>query len=349
MKGNAKIIILVLSVLGLYVLNIFYSTGFFRTFENTKIESDQIQIAGAEDMQVSYEDNFMLISSDDRASRRYSDTIQGHLYYLDLIENSAEPVKLTADLILPFFPHGISMFRKDENYYSVFVVNHVKGNHSIELFDLFGDSLVHKYTYTDPSMVSPNDVVAIGENEFYFTNDHGKTKGIGKVLEEYLPLASSNVVHYDGSSYQEVANGILYANGINFDADRNLLFVASSRGFEVKAYDVGADRSLKFIENIDCGTGVDNIELDESGKLWIGCHPSLLAFASYAKGNSPSAPSEVISIEYRGEKNYTIKSLYVNDGSNISAASVAVPYQDKLFVGNVMDDHFLILDNKGSN
>ena len=344
MKPKTKILLLVLILVVLYVLYIFNSTGFFRTIENTTVSSEQVEMTGAEDMQIRYEDNFMLFSSDDRASRRDGDTIQGHLYFMDLLEENSKPIQLTKDLAFPFFPHGISMFRKSANEYVVYVVNHVDQEHSIEVFKLFGDSLVHKNPLKDPAMISPNDVVAIGENEFYFTNDHGKTKGIGKVLEEYVPLAGSNVIYFDGNSYQEVADRILYANGINFDDNRNLLFVASSRGFEVKVYNVGADRNLQFIEDIDCATGIDNIEFDESGKLWIGCHPSLLAFASYAKGNSTTAPSEVISIDYRGEGDYSIESIYVNDGNDISAASVAAPYQNKLFVGNVMDDHFLILD-----
>jgi arylesterase/paraoxonase len=54
------------------VLHIFYSSGFFREIENSfsgSIEK-RIPITGPEDLQISYEDDFMLISSDDRASRR---------------------------------------------------------------------------------------------------------------------------------------------------------------------------------------------------------------------------------------------------------------------------------------
>jgi len=124
---------------------------------------------------------------------------------------------------------------------------------------------------------------------------------------------------------------------------RNLLFVASPRNFLVKVYSTSEDGSLNFIEDIDCGTGVDNIEFDSEGNLWIGCHPDLLTFASYADGNKEISPSEIIKIEYRGTNDYSIDKIYENDGSAMSASTVAIPYKDVILTGNVLDSHFLVL------
>ncbi len=88
---------------------------------------------------------------------------------------------------------------------------------------------------------------------------------------------------------------------------------------------------------------MDNIELSHDGKLWMGCHPSLLAFTAYALGRKPIAPSEVITIDYRNEGDYSKEIIFVDDGTTMSGSSVAVEYQDYIFSGNVMDDHFLIL------
>ena len=195
----------------------------------------------------------------------------------------------------------------------------------------------------DSSMVSPNDLVMIDENRFYFTNDHCYTKGIGRLLEEYLGLSLSNVVYFDGDRYREVVNGIAFANGINFDSKRNLLFAASPRSFLVKVYSINPDGSLIFIENIPCGMGVDNIEIDTKGNLWIGVHPNLLRFTAYAKGNKETSPSEIIKIVYRGKKDYTVEKIYMEDGSNMSGSTVARPFGDLILTGNVMDDGFLIL------
>jgi len=345
MKKSVKgIVILLLALIG-YMFYIFYSTGYFRSVENAFAGTiiQKVKRPGVEDMQISYADGFMLFSSDDRASRRDGNPKQGHLYFLDLTKPSFEPIQLTTDLKIPFYPHGISMVRTAEHAYRIYAVNHVDDQHSIEVFDLHQDRLTHIQTLKDEAMISPNDIVALDGEQFYFTNDHGYTKGLGKLGEEYLGWAASNVVYYDGQDYREVADGIAYANGINLDRERGLLFVASPRDFLVKVYDVTANGALEFIEDLACGTGVDNIEFAPDGKLWIGCHPSLLAFAAYAKGNAPIAPSEIITIDYKGKGDYSIESIFLDDGNQMSAATVATVYNDLIFVGNVMDDHFLIL------
>ena len=151
------------------------------------------------------------------------------------------------------------------------------------------------------------------------------------------------MIYFDGESYREVADGIAYANGINLDSKRNLLFVASPRSFLVNVYQRKENGEVDFIEAIDCGTGVDNIEFTPDGKIWIGCHPSLLTFTAYAKGKKPIAPSEIITIDYRGKGDYNKEVVFLDDGQNMSASTVAVVYQDYIFTGNVMDDHFLLL------
>ena len=340
-KGTS---ILLLALMG-YVFYIFYSTGYFRTVDNAFAGTivQKVKLPGVEDMQIAYEGAFMLLSSDDRASRRDGNPKQGHLYYLNLTKPSFAPIKLTADLKIPFFPHGISMVRMAEHTYRVYAVNHVADKHSIEVFDLRNERLTHLRTLEDASMISPNDIVAVDGERFYFTNDHGFTKGLGKLGEEYLGWAASNVVYYDRQGYRQVADGIAYANGINLDRERGLLFVASPRDFLVKVYEVTANGALDFIEDVACGTGVDNIEFAPDGKLWIGCHPSLLAFTAYAKGNAPITPSEIITLDYKSKGNYSLETVFLDDGKHMSSSSVATVYKDHIFVGNVMDDHFLIL------
>ena len=345
MKKTLRGIAILFLALLCYVFHIFYSTGYFRKVENSfagTIEK-KVELPGVEDMQISYEDDFILFSSDDRASRRDGKTRQGHLYYMDLTNTKFEPIQLTTDLKIPFFPHGISMARTAEHVYRVYAINHVDNEHSLEVFDLHNDSLTHIRTLKDASMISPNDIVALDKERFYFTNDHGFTEGLAKSGEEYLGWAASNVVYFDGIVYREVAGAIAYANGINLDPNRSLLFVASPRDFLVKVFHIKESGDLDFIEDVDCGTGVDNIEFTPEGKLWIGCHPSLLAFTAYAKGRKPISPSEIITIDYRKKGDYSKEIVFMDDGRNMSASTVASVYKDFIFVGNVMDDHFLIL------
>ena len=336
------LILLALLTFAAYTLS---TTGFFRSLEN-KMPGEihqKVPIPGAEDITISQVDSFAIISSDNRASRRDGTPHQGGLYFLDLKQPVSTPRLLTGDFSQPFYPHGISMIRLDSAHYKIYAINHVDREHSLEVFHLYGDSLVFSETLKDRAMLSPNDLVALDESRFYFTNDHGFAGGWKKFMEEQLGLAVSNVVYFDGNSYREVAGGIAYANGINYDRERNLLFVASPRRFLVKVYQTSKNGALQFIENIPCGTGVDNIEFDEEKKLWIGCHPNLLGFAAYAAGKKDKAPSEIITIDYRSSGDYSINSIFVDDGALMSAATVAAVLGEKILTGNVMDKHFLIL------
>lgn len=344
MKKGFLIFGLLILLLILVIANILISTGFFRKINNTENYEviAEIPLKGAEDFSISYSDGFMLISQDDRAARRDGNAKRGNIYLLDLKQTDGFEVQnLTEKMSFPFYPHGLSLYKLDSGRYQVLVINHAKG-HSIEEFTLWGDSLVHEQTFQNQSMISPNDVIALDENAFYFTNDHGNTSKLGLLAENYLGLAVSNVVMYRSEAYQEVANNIAYANGINVSADRKQLLVASPRDFQVNYYDIMPDGLLVLDEQLAVGTGVDNIELDEDGNLWIGSHPNLLAFTAYASGKKPAAPSEIIKIT----PNRTFESLYENDGALVSASSVAAPYKDLLFVGTVMDDLLLVLRKK---
>ncbi|MCB0695495.1 MAG: SMP-30/gluconolactonase/LRE family protein [Lewinellaceae bacterium] len=344
-KSGFVLLAVFILFLGGFVFNIFLSTGYFREITN-RLPGEvlrTIDLPGVEDMQISYLDSFLILSSDDRAARRDGNPRQGHLYLIDLTDPSLTPQCLTTDLAIPFFPHGISLFRQGEQHYRVFAINHADDKESIEVFDLKNDSLSHLYTLLDEALIHPNDLVALDTNHLYVTNDHAYPSGWRRLAEDYLGLALSNVVYFDGNAWQEASSGIAYANGINRDPKRNLLFVASPRDFLVKVYQIGADHTLSWLEDIDCQTGVDNIELDPEGKLWIGCHPSLLTFSAYAKGKKPISPSEVITIDYRGKEDYTVASVFLDDGHLMSASTVAPPFGDLIFIGNVMDDHFLVL------
>ena len=344
MKRFLRILIILLILLAAFVLQILHSGGFFRKvvpgFEGNIIQ--KINLPGAEDIAISREDLFLIVSSDDRAARRDGRPAQGGLYLIDLSERPLTPTLISGSFDQPFFPHGISLLRLDSGRYQVLAINHVHGKHTIEKFLLSGNRLVYEKTLTDESMISPNDVVAISNQAFYFTNDHQNTSGFWRFMEDYIGLRRSNVIYSDGSTFREVSKGIAYANGINYDEQRNLLFVASPRDFLVKVYKTEDDGDLSFIEDIAVGTGVDNIEFDDKGNLWIGAHPNLMAFANYASGKTKKAPSEVIQLTYRSTGDYDVNSVFLDDGSIISASTVAVPFRNLVFIGNVMDEELVI-------
>ena len=346
MKKSLKkrVLFSIFVLLILFIINVFWSTGFFRAIEN-KFEGEifkKINLTGAEDISISKIDSFAIISSTNRKSFPNTEQETGGLYFLDLKTKNYDPIHLTENFKKPFAPHGISIFKKD-SVNVIAAINHTKEGEFIEIFELIGAKFTHKKTLKHDFIFSPNDIVLLDENRFYFTNDHKYKDGIQRLAEDYLGLSISNVIYFDGMNYIEVANKIAFANGINIDLKRGLVFVASVRGFLVKVYQQNEDHSLAFIENIYCNTGVDNIEFDSENNLWIGAHPSLLHFNFYANNNKEISPSEIIKINYIEKGNYSIEQIYIEDGNTMSGSSVAAPFGNLILTGNVMDEHLLIL------
>ena len=339
-----KKIIFLLLIITLLLVGLMKSTGFFRSI---KKEFDgnilkKINIVGAEDITINHIDSFAIISSTNRKNLPAIDQEHGGLYFFDLKNINSKPVLLTENFHKPFAPHGISIYSKN-NETTIAAVNHTINGEFIEVFKLKDLKLTHIKTLENELVSTPNDIVLLDHETFYLTNDHKFKTGFMRIIEDYIGLSISNIIFYDGKKFVEAAKGISYANGINYDKNRSLLFVASPRKFEIKIYKKETDNSLTFIENIYCGTGVDNIEFDLKNNLWIGAHPNLLHFNSYAFGYNNISPSEIIKLQYFGKEDYKLETVYLENGEEMSGSTVAAPFGNLILMGNVMDDLFLIL------
>ena len=322
-----------------------YSTGFFRTIEK-KFDGNilkKVSIDGVEDITINQKEGFAIISSTKRKNLPPVEQENGDLYLIDLKNMESKPILLTQNFDKPFAPHGISIYTKD-SITTIAAVNHTTNGEYIELFKLTKSKLTHHKTLHNDLIISPNDIVLLDEETFYFTNDHIYKNGFMRFIEEFLGLPFSNVIFYDGKKFKEAAKGISYANGINFEKNKNLIFVASPRKFKIKVYEKQPNNSLIFIEDIYCGSGVDNIEFDTDNNLWIGAHPNLLQFMSYSNSYHSITPSEIIKIQYFKKGNYKVETIYLEKGEEMSGSTVAAPFENLILMGNVMDKHFVILE-----
>lgn len=65
-----------------------------------------------------------------------------------------------------------------------------------------------------------NEIVAVGPESFYATNDHYSKSAHMKFLEGFLGLQLTNVVYYSPGNVREVASGLYSANGIAISNDK---------------------------------------------------------------------------------------------------------------------------------
>lgn len=345
MKIKFLLPILLLLIIGWRVIDTLRHAGEFKTLKPHFNGSCQkiAGVVGAEDITIHPQTGVAFISSSDRRAIFRGEPTPGAIYAYDL--NSAAPAlkNLTKNFARAFHPHGISLFLNENNAASLFVVNHRGGDEVVEIFDYQDSTLVPRESIRGEWMNSPNDLVAVGPRQFYVTNDHGNVSAFGKTVEEYLQLARSYVLYYDGVAFKKVAGDLQYANGINVSHDGKTVYVGACVGLKINVYDRDpASGDLAFRREIPLGTGVDNIELDAEGNLWVAAHPQLLTFTKHAQDETKHSPSEVLKIKFAADGDDKIEQIYLNNGDEISGSSVGAVYENRLLIGSVFEKYFLV-------
>lgn len=340
MKKWLKIALVLLSIILFFVGRLLINSGFFREiiphFKGDIVKIDGFE--GSEDATIDTKTGIALISSP-----AFNLDTNGSIFMLNLNEGSPKPINLTIKLpFSSFHPHGISLYESANGNKRLFVINHRKDGHYIEIFQFTDTSLVHLESIQNPLFISPNDIVALGDRQFYLTNDHNEPMSDWRAKKDILQIPMGNVCFYDGKNAKVVAEGISYANGINKSLDGKSIFVASASGRKILVYDRNLQMETLTESDEIAINGPDNIEIDEAGNLWVGCHPKLLKFLAHSKDHSKISPSEIIKITYKGEGTARLESIYLNDAGQISASTVGVFYKDKLLIGSVFEKHILL-------
>ncbi len=336
-------IILILVIAG-WLLNLLWTAGQFKTIKSHfACECSPVMgLSGAEDITIHPGTGIAYISACDRRSISNGKIVPGAIFSYNLKTTRPKLINLTPEAGKDFQPHGISLYTGTDGKNTLFVINHGGGNHRIEIFNLKDGTLIHRKTISDPMLVSPNDLVAVGPDQFYVTNDHKYVSGVKKVLEEYLKLKVANVVYYNGTGFSEAASGVGYANGINSSHDGKTIYLAATVGRSLHIFDRNIKSGkLELKNSLKLKTGLDNIEMDKDGSLWIGAHPQLLTFVQHSKNPSKISPSQILHVIPLDSGKFDIKEVYLNNGEQISGSSVAAVYNNRMIIGSVFEDKIL--------
>lgn len=243
-----------------------------------------------------------------------------------------------------FYPHGISVIQNtDTEKITLFVVNHGPEEDRIEKFEFIEDKMMleHKISYIDEAVHLVNDVAAVSENSFYFTNYAYSRSHFGHILEAIiLQLPWGNIVYFDGANYVEVTDGLLLPNGILLSTDKQYVYVANPLFSSLSIFEREEDNYLSIIQEYQVYSGADNLLIEpKTGNLLTGAHPVMHQTGAHL--NSPDlhrASSKVLMIHLKNTSYADgITELYSDDGSNLSGSSVASIYDNKMLIGSVVD------------
>jgi len=329
---------------GILIVNTLHHAGWFKTLEpHSEIANISIytNMAGTEDIEIDRARGLLFISSSDRWNNLSGDQSQDGVYLLDSHSESA-PAKLATTYPGELHPHGMSFLKIDGRSY-LFVVNHNNTGNYVELFEFKENMLVHLRSFENEEMCCPNDVVAVGLDKFYVSNDHGAKEGLGRTLEDYLRLANSYILYFDGLKFSKAHENLNYANGINISADGKTVYVTETTGRKLSVLDrdiASGNLQLRFTKDLE--TGLDNITVDSEGRLWIASHPKLLDFVAHAENSGKLSPSQVLKLTPDGENDFEVTEVYLNAGEEISGSSTALYYNGKVYIGVVFESKILL-------
>jgi hypothetical protein len=274
----------------------------------------KVQVApGPEDLQLyTYPDSsqVLFISCDDRRN----EATFGSIWSLALPNQTAQPMPLKfIHTPREFHPHGISAVDS-----FLFVIDHFESykKSCIRRFIIRKDSLLEDTVFMHGLIGYPNDMRALSRDKFIYADYSFK----------------GSVVRYEEGIYYRLTKSIRMANGIDSIAIDGYPFgiVSSTYGKKIYRFDTQTGQRYKIMKV----KGGDNFTYNE-GKLLVTGHLRFGKFIRHAKKSKHKAPTVVYELDVLNGKKFP---LFVDDGTKISGASVAIMVNGKLYIGQIFDD-----------
>jgi hypothetical protein len=336
-------------VVGIVVLRFLNVTGAFDTIHYRPIAScSALALPGAaEDIQVDHASGIAYLSVFDRRAALHDRGITGTILKLDLNQPNAALKPATAGDPPGFRPHGVSLWTHGDEPKRLFVVSHPldasgQEQQTVEIFEQQADQLFHHMkTVSDALFVHPNDLAAVGPEQFYVANDSGAHNSFTRMIEFLFQPGWSSVVYYDGAKGAIAVTGRAMANGVMASADGLKLYLAETAGRQVLIFDRDTQTGgLYWSGLIELPGGPDNLDLAEDGSLWVAAHPNTWALIQHVRSGKP-APTMILRLASPVGGFTKPEPVYVNDGTQISVGSVGATFRGRLLIGSFMDKQLL--------
>jgi arylesterase/paraoxonase len=336
-------------VAGIVALHLLDVTGAFDTINYRPIAGcNALALSGAaEDIEVDHSSGIAYLSVFDRRAAMTDNKVVGTVLKLDLSQPNGLLKPATAEDPPGFRPHGISLWAHGDGPARLFVVNHpldASGleRQTVEIFEQRADQLFHHVkTVRDALFLHPNDVAAVGPEQFYVANDTGAHNTFTRLIEFLFQSGWSDVVYYDGTKAAIAVAGRAMANGVTASADGLKLYVAETAGRQLLIFDRDTETGALYWSGlIELPGGPDNLDLAEDGSLWIAAHPNTWALIQHIAKGKP-APTMILRLASPVTGFTKPEPVYVNDGTQISVGSVGASFRGRLLIGSFMDKKLL--------
>ncbi|KAJ1651249.1 hypothetical protein IWQ61_008143 [Dispira simplex] len=266
---------------------------------------------------------------------------------------------------------GISVVESSNNpgKLVVMLVNQLTKSGRVEIFEYqlpdptqastdqtLSSTLEHRETVNHSLLSHPNSLYAVSDQAFYVSNDCHYRSGLMQILEIFTQRPWSNIVfrNQDGRIRQAVG-GIVFANGIVFNHDRSLAFIASSTTGTVGVYRVTPAGTLHLSETISLDFIPDNLTLDPvHGHIYVTGLVKVLEMAKFVQSPVLSTTTKAgfkvarivnntASSRFLGV-NFAYETVLVDSGKVLPLGTVAAvdPRSKKLYASSLMSPGVLV-------
>jgi arylesterase / paraoxonase len=346
MRRFVPVLLVVILLLAILVLEFLRHLGQFRDvtphFAGT---CKAVPLAGsAEDIQIDRSSATAYLSVLDRRAVHEGKDVTGTIVKVDL--DSAHMTRTTAIEGTPpgFRPHGLSLYTDENGAQRLFAINHPADKpHTVEIFERDKDGIFHHAeTIVNPWLVDPNAIIAVGARQFYVVNTFKSPPGIRRAFEFVFRLASAPIVYYDAKTMREVGEPVALGAGIAASADGGRVYVSESNAHRLRVYSRdSATGDLELFQNVNIYSAGDNVSVAEDGAIWVAAHPSVWQLLRHFRDPNEYSPTQILRIAEDPQTEDRIAEVYLNDGSEMSAGSVAAVLGKRMLIGSITEKKML--------
>jgi hypothetical protein len=240
---------------------------------------------------------------------------------------------------LNFKPHGISIIAAGEIQY-LYVISHDDniGEHPIIRYQIEGDHLIFVELLNSKLLVSPNALQAYRDGSLFVCNDATIRNSM---KEKIFKKKAGNILHYDGrGNWTIIADKLGMPCGLTGFGDH--IYVSATLENRLYSYRL-TNGQLSDKATVCKIKGPDNIRLYK-GNLLITSHTKPVKFILHTKKKSRISPSLVLKVDLKTGRTSRI---FYDSGKLLSAASVAVAFNNQLVIGQIFEPAVVLISLSG--